>query len=131
MIIQIWARVASGIDSSKQALMDADDKIQTFFDNNYQTISFCPLTNGINEINNPNFSVYPSPASEYLFVKYYGDINKKLLEVYSCDGKLVYSIKPNGSNEIKIKISDWSYGIYFVRMRNENGKTKTIKIMKM
>src|SRR6185436_6317199 len=65
----VWARVNSGMDSSIQALKNADDKIQSFFDSYFNNISTCSINIGIEEIQQINYSVFPSPASDYLIIE--------------------------------------------------------------
>jgi hypothetical protein len=72
----------------------------------------------------PEFELYPNPAHAYFTIKTKNKINN--IEVYNSIGQLQ---KINTDQSIYIDISEWSYGIYFVRIKTDKGYF-TKKIMK-
>ena len=75
----------------------------------------------VNVIENKTvFKVYPNPARSELFV----DAPKldNIISVYSFSGVLLRRVVSN-SNVTKINLSDFSSGIYFVELSNNQYKT--------
>lgn len=68
--------------------------------------------------------LYPNPTKDNLFLSF-GDLSKSKTQVqlYNSLGQLVYEFIPS-NNEIVISTTDYSNGIYYVRISNgENAKT--------
>jgi hypothetical protein len=72
----------------------------------------------------PGFELYPNPAHAYFTIKTENKINN--IEVYNSIGQLQ---KINIGQSKYIDISEWSPGIYFVRIKTDKGYF-TKKIMK-
>jgi subtilisin family serine protease len=86
-------------------------------------------TIGINQsiLDEEEFSVYPNPANEYLFIS--GSLNKKKIRILNSMGSKVFEQKAtNGFDRLKIDISGFSRGIYFVQIidNKENTSKKVI-----
>jgi hypothetical protein len=73
-----------------------------------------------------NFSLSPNPASTYFTLN--GDVQS--VRIYSITGQLVKSFKSNFTNETQFEISDLNKGIYFVKVKNENIKETTLRLIK-
>ena len=71
------------------------------------------------------FSVYPNPANDYLYVK--GD-DIQQIEIYNTVGMKVFA--NDVINSESINIADFASGIYFVRIVDKQGNTSTTKIVK-
>jgi Secretion system C-terminal sorting domain/Beta-propeller repeat len=65
-----------------------------------------------------NFFVYPNPTKGLITVECIG---MESLEIVDIMGKVIYEITQLSNDEIKFDISEFSKGIYFVRVRTENG----------
>jgi hypothetical protein len=74
----------------------------------------------------PEFSIYPNPATDMISVESKEII--KAIELFSIDGKLVQNIKPN-SNFLNIRLGNLNSGIYFLRVETSN-QLVTEKIVK-
>lgn len=75
----------------------------------------CNYYNGLNEIDEDLFELYPNPASKVAIVKLTD--NAEFIEMRSATGQLVYSLELNGQSEIEIPVSGISEGIYFLTVR--------------
>lgn len=80
-----------------------------------------------------NLTVFPSPASENVFVAFDLLEDKKIeITLHDILGKTVKTIEKqtllNGNHTVTIPVNDLSKGIYFVKI-NVNGITKTEKII--
>ena len=72
-----------------------------------------------------NFSLSPNPASTYFTLN--GDVQS--VQIYSITGQLVKSFKSNFTNESQFEISDLNKGIYFVKVKNENNRETTLRLI--
>lgn len=72
--------------------------------------------------------IFPVPASDVLHIllKDNCDYDMQIVDV---SGQLVYSEKLNASSQINV--SHWARGMYFVRLRGENGITQEEKLVVM
>ncbi len=73
-----------------------------------------------------NFSLSPNPASTYFTL----NGNVQSVQIYSLTGQLVKSFKSNFTNESQFEISDLNKGIYFVKVKNENNRETTLRLIK-
>ena len=75
----------------------------------------------VNELNLERklFQIYPNPVSDRFIIK--GDLNSKKIELINSAGQVLRSITPMG-NSFTIDISNFSSGIYLVRVKNSSDK---------
>ena len=64
-------------------------------------------------------AVYPNPADDYVNVASVKDIRK--VEMYSLDGRVVYSNQTVGGDRCLIETSAFQSGVYFVKVYTEDG----------
>jgi len=84
------------------------------------TIVFDVLT-AINEYNKSNIAVYPNPTQDYVTVKSdYGYNNLKRIEIYNGIGHKLQSYNSFNGESIKIDLSEYSSGAYYVYIITEN-----------
>ena len=81
---------------------------------------------GINE-HQINVSVYPNPTTGQFKVQN-SEFRIQSVEVYDVYGKLISNMEVN-DNDVTIDISSYNNGVYFTRIRTENG-TVTKKVVK-
>jgi Secretion system C-terminal sorting domain len=90
-------------------------------------LTFSPTASlNSNEFAFSDLKVYPNPANNFLSIENKETINK--VEISNISGQLLNSI-PNDSEKLKLNISEYSNGIYFVKIY-VNDKNKTIKVVK-
>ena len=81
-------------------------------------ISFCLFTDA-EELNaENNLTIYPNPASEYLFIENKNDRSAGFT-IFNNYGQQVYYSEKN--NVGKIEVGDWPQGVYFLKEKNERG----------
>jgi len=87
------------------------------------------VSTGIEELSRrPNIKTYPNPASDNVHVVIDSDLNiEKTILLYDLGGKLI-SKDMSSSNEWDIRVSDFSRGIYILRVITEKS-TLTQKIV--
>ncbi len=78
----------------------------------------------INEVAENKFQIYPNPATNTFTI----DLIDETLEKVIVYNELGQQIKETTSN--KVNISNLSYGIYFVKITSQSGKTATKKVIK-
>lgn len=75
----------------------------------------------ISEINNSNINIYPNPALNKQF-----SVNSKTqiknIKIITLTGKVIYSKKVNDT-EIDINLSEFTSGIYFVKIKTSDAET--------
>lgn len=79
----------------------------------------------LSKITFENFDFYPNPVQTYLTIKDFDFVNYKM-ELYNSSGQI---INKNISNEI-IDFSNFSNGLYFLKITNMLGEYKTYKVLK-
>jgi len=82
------------------------------------------VTLGVDENALPVFSVYPSPTTGMLTIESQTPITE--IEIYNQLGQLVLS----NSNKNTIDLSSVNQGIYFIKIKDENGNIGTQKVVK-
>lgn len=88
------------------------------------TYHYIPV--GINE-HKINVSVYPNPTTGQFRIQN-SEFRIQSVEVYDVFGKLISSTEVN-DNDVTIDVSNYNNGVYFTRIRTENG-TVTKKVVK-
>jgi cytoplasmic iron level regulating protein YaaA (DUF328/UPF0246 family) len=88
----------------------------------------------LNLTTDEKFSVYPNPAQSEIIVSVFLEKNKCIsIEIKNILGQTIKTITDrsfeNGNNEIKIDLSNYPKGIYFVQLENGN-KRYTNRFMK-
>ena len=86
------------------------------------TISVLEKTVGISEINNgkPSLVIYPNPTDGKLKIDN-KELKIKSIEIFNTIGQPLLSIPSIMSPEIEIDISHLTDGLYFLRIKTENG----------
>lgn len=87
--------------------------------------------NNATAVNSSTFEglkVYPNPVSEALNIVSVKPLAK--IEVFSQQGALKYTNEAVHALNNEIKLSGLTAGLYFVRVEDENGDAKTIKVFK-
>jgi hypothetical protein len=80
---------------------------------------------GIDQQNGGSISIYPNPATDIVVVK--SDFTITSIEVLNYTGQKVYSRQNVGDRNMKLNVTDFTAGIYFVKVATTEG-TKTAKI---
>lgn len=73
-----------------------------------------------------NISVYPNPANENIVVK---SENIQTVEIFNTVGMKLYSQETN-ANELNINVSDFTNGVYFIKVTDDNNNTVITKFVK-
>ncbi len=65
-------------------------------------------------------TVYPNPASDYLYVKHSDPLEAiQYIKIYSADGKLISQVNPNNLNgPVTIDISHFQNGLYLLKINS-------------
>ena len=90
--------------------------IQNFIDVNLENGSSYVIWGGINEISGDNnLTLYPSPATDKLFVSSKENIRNAQLKVYDASGKILLTQKMNGTNT-SVDVKNFADGIYLLEV---------------
>lgn len=124
----VVGQLQAGVYTIKhKAFMSTTQQHCTKVDSNMvvTTLTVGGLTTGIEELDQKDFSVYPNPVTDKLYLK----STKKLseAEIYHIDGRLVSIIKPN--EEGALDVSSLSKGIYFLRI-SDHSQISRLKFIK-
>ena len=77
------------------------------------------LGDGIAE-NETTFNVYPNPVKDMLFIETEAAVEE--VSVYDVYGRLQVTETPSHQDVIRVDVTDLNSGIYFVKVRTENGE---------
>lgn len=79
------------------------------------SISNCNITSVPNKkLLSKNLSIYPNPATDYAVIESESS-DREIAQIYNMQGQLVEQFEIHNS-KIQIQISDWSKGIYLVKV---------------
>lgn len=94
------------------------------------TVKFIPESTISGIINNSidnTLKIYPNPTNDKLFIEF-NEYKPSFVEIINSSGQLIQSFEVKNS-KTQIKIENLSRGLYFIKIKNENGLT-TKKIIK-
>jgi hypothetical protein len=75
-------------------------------------------------------SVYPNPASNYVFIEYGKPITAKVqAKVFGADMRLIKTVEIKDNNRQTLSLDGLPSGLYFIQV-GDNNKNETFKIMK-
>jgi hypothetical protein len=89
------------------------------------------ITTNINNSDKINFLVFPNPAQQQFQLHFNTDLlNQSLLELFSAEGKLVYSkmLSTNSKTEI-IDVGSLPKGFYLIKVSGDENSIQTAKIL--
>ncbi|MBR3491030.1 MAG: exo-alpha-sialidase, partial [Bacteroidales bacterium] len=73
--------------------------------------TFDPLGVAENQFETESLKVYPNPASSVITIEAEGI---QTINIYNALGQLVKSVSANGVSEVRLDVSEWAFGAYFV-----------------
>ncbi|MBR0324163.1 MAG: S8 family peptidase [Bacteroidales bacterium] len=76
-------------------------------------------TTGINDDYMTDFNVYPNPVKDRLYIETSTQIQS--IEVYDVYGRLQVTKTPSHQGDLSVDVSDLNSGIYFVKVKTEEG----------
>ena len=88
---------------------------------------FDPWGTAESQIVPESLKVYPVPASSFVTIEAEG---MKTIHIYNALGQLVKSVSPRGTSEVRLDVSDWASGVYFVEGLNDKGFKKAGRFVK-
>lgn len=120
--------VSPGTVTANTGIMSLRFKADPFVNNAGWTATWtCVSTTGINEQNNnSSISIYPNPSNGEFAI--YGLQSASELSIYDVLGQKVFSKIVNGKQET-VNMSGASSGIYFYKLKNENGTAASGKLV--
>ena len=71
--------------------------------------------------------IYPIPASSFVTIETEG---MKSINIYNTMGQLVKTVSPRGDSEVRLDVSEWALGTYFVEGVDDNGFKKSGRFVK-
>jgi hypothetical protein len=77
-----------------------------------------------------NFEISPNPVTDKIVISTFEN-NRKIVEVLSLDGSLVYQSIVYTDNEFEINMGDLLSGTYLVKLTFQNGTSAWKKVVKL
>lgn len=135
-----WMAIGNFFDDSQTEIIELNDENRCF--GIYYIENVCvatspeeceyllqpDTTSSVSEENAPGFQVFPNPVQDELIILNGKGVIKSA-DVYDSVGKLITK-KNSISQNISIKTTHWSKGLYIVLVEDENGNQKPFKIIK-
>ncbi len=78
----------------------------------------------------PSFNIYPNPLKEELFISTIKDLTDFNVNIFSINGNAVLPIDSFDTNNESIDVSILESGIYFILLKDNQGRTSTKKFIK-
>ena len=88
---------------------------------------FDPTGTAESQIVPDGLKIYPVPASSFVTIEAEG---MKTINIYNTMGQLVKSVSINGTSEVRLDVSEWAAGVYFVEGLDGNGIKKVGRFVK-
>lgn len=85
---------------------------------------------GLKDNDLASFKMYPNPTNGSVFIQLNEGMDVQRIEVYSTDGKLVMSFSEISANLVEFDISQFTSGIYTVKVVSEVGAINKILVKK-
>lgn len=92
--------------------------------------SDCSLTTSLNDVQKKSkIEIFPNPCLDYLIVK--GIKQGTILNIFNSQGQVILSTPNNIKHTVlQVNTNDWTSGVYFIQIINENNSISTRKITK-
>lgn len=83
----------------------------------------CILSTGVNNaiLNNETFKIYPNPSEGIFNLVAAGDLKLSQIEIYNAIGEKIKPLAAGMNNNYRIDLSGYPSGIYFIKIKPENG----------
>jgi hypothetical protein len=104
---------------------DSTDLTKVLCESSSDTITITFPAVGINDLTGNSLILYPNPAIDFVNVVSTNDI--KTIEVLNYIGQTIYTNKNVDARTLKLNVSGFTAGVYFVKVTTTSG-TKTTKI---
>lgn len=127
-VVNVYAWYIAGypnaIASVSEIVMDNGQPTQ------YGFYSTDPIASLLTE-ENKEFGLYPNPATDLLNFKSVNDQTIESVQVINSLGVVVLnSVEKTSINKLKIDVSNLQFGVYFIRLKGENGVLRQRKFVK-
>ena len=126
---KIYGKGSGNTYQSQFALTAYNEYIRLKMVDNSGAVSYSDIqvvSSNCNENAKP--SLYPNPVSSVLTINNLGVASKNII-VISVKGAIIYKNQTSAA-QVKIDVQNWAAGIYFVSIKDNNGKNSTLKIVK-
>ena len=87
-------------------------------------------TTGVEELNQPTWSVYPVPAQDELFIQPVSAITgKATVKLFNVLGQLqqLSTVEFSGTDAVSVPVSTLANGVYMMHLQH-NGQVRTLRI---
>ncbi len=117
------------VDNAEAATNDEPPYSDWYIDANYTYSKDCSL--GIPSQKVKVFSVYPNPVKDKLILSSLNnDVENLRIYIYTIEGKLLHTQNLIFNKQATINVSNFSKGVYFISLQNENGQREVVKFVK-
>ena len=127
-----FSKVETFVDSKKQknenynVVVNENENYYRIYYDDYSQKRYYSNVIRINSLKKSNISIYPNPTSDYIWIS--NDKNISTVSVYSLNGKQLTYAKPN-SKTYFFDMSLLSKGVFFIKIKDENGYEVTEKVI--
>lgn len=74
-------------------------------------------------------SLYPNPATDEITLDFGVDAEKALFAVFNAQGQLIVEGRTQETSTHKVSTSGWQPGLYLIRVRVNNNKNETLRLI--
>jgi len=119
----------SVFDSWPAAIQKLKEEYNKQINGNYDCQDFMTSTSK-KLINLSTLKIYPNPSSDFVTIEF-DQLHKGTLFVYNSEMKLIKSELIKGADKIKLATQDFTQGIYYLTVVNNEGKIAREKFIKI
>ena len=76
-----------------------------------------------------NYSIYPNPVSQNLYVLYPANVNNIEIKIFDSLGKCIADVKSDG-NPLNFDFSNFNAGVYIINITNGPNSAKLFRVIK-
>ena len=89
--------------------------------------TFDPTGVAENQYETESLKVYPVPASSFVTIETEG---MQIINIYNITGQLIKSVSTNEAMEVRLDVSEWVSGVYFVEGVDGSGSMRVGRFVK-
>lgn len=94
-----------------------------------ENLSYLFVSLSTNDVAFTNLSVYPNPSKGNWFIQT-GNSNVERIDIYTISGKRLQQINVKNQQEIELQTNGYDAGVYFIKIVDSKGNSKTLKLIK-
>ncbi|MBN8696608.1 MAG: T9SS type A sorting domain-containing protein [Bacteroidetes bacterium] len=94
------------------------------------TIKYPDVVTNTNGVKRDKTFFYPNPMTDHITIDFYDIIFQGQITIFDIQGRLVYTQKCRDIKSLEVNTGNWSSGMYFIKIEDQNGLDQFYKCVK-